>query len=188
MSTWCSAAILRTTGDERVRRNSSAVISARGFSTSRAGGGTGACVSPSIWKATAVVAGGAGRCRGRRGGAAREGARPAGVAPAAGEEGPGAPTGAPSPSAAITPTTVWMATVVPGATRISLSTPAAGEGISASTLSVEISNRGSSRSTRSPTFLNHFVTVPSAIDSPICGMMTSAMALLARSRDYASMA
>ena len=81
-----------------------------------------------------------------------------------------------------------MATVVPGATRISLRTPAAGEGISASTLSVEISNRGSSRSTRSPTFLSHFVTVPSAIDSPIWGMMTSAMALLARSRDYASMA
>jgi hypothetical protein len=58
--------------------------------------------------------------------------------------------------------------------------PAAGEGISASTLSVEISNSGSSRSMRSPTFLSHFVTVPSAIDSPIWGMMTSAMALLAR--------
>ena len=81
-----------------------------------------------------------------------------------------------------------MGTVVPGATRISRRTPAAGEGISASTLSVEISNRGSSRSTRSPTFLSHFVTVPSAIDSPIWGMMTSAMASLAPSRAYASIA
>ena len=86
-----------------------------------------------------------------------------------------------SPAAAITPTTVLIGTVVPGATRISFRTPAAGEGISASTLSVEISNSGSSRSTLSPTFLSHFVTVPSAIDSPIWGMMTSAMALLARS-------
>ncbi len=85
-----------------------------------------------------------------------------------------------SPSAAITPTTVLIGTVVPGATRISFRIPAAGEGISASTLSVEISNSGSSRSMRSPTFLSHFVTVPSAIDSPIWGMMTSAMALLAR--------
>ena len=34
MSTWCSAAILRTTGEERVSRSSSAVISARGFSAS----------------------------------------------------------------------------------------------------------------------------------------------------------
>ena len=51
--------------------------------------------------------------------------------------------------------------------------PAAGEGISASTLSVEISNKGSSRSTWSPTFFNHLVMVPSAMDSPICGITTS---------------
>jgi hypothetical protein len=66
-----------------------------------------------------------------------------------------------------------MGTVAPGSTRISFSTPAAGEGISASTLSVEISKRGSSRWTLSPTFFIHLVTVPSAIDSPICGMITS---------------
>jgi hypothetical protein len=83
-----------------------------------------------------------------------------------------------SASAATTPTTVLTGTVVPGGTRISLRMPAAGEGISASTLSVEISNSGSSRSTRSPTFFSHFVTVPSAIDSPIWGMMTSAMIVL----------
>jgi hypothetical protein len=51
--------------------------------------------------------------------------------------------------------------------------PADGEGISASTLSVEISNRGSSRWTVSPTCFIHRVIVPSAIDSPICGITTS---------------
>jgi hypothetical protein len=40
-------------------------------------------------------------------------------------------------------------------------------------LSVEISNKGSSRSTLSPTFFIHLVMVPSAMDSPIWGMMTS---------------
>ncbi len=65
-----------------------------------------------------------------------------------------------------------MATVAPSWTLISIRVPATGEGISASTLSVEISKIGSSRLTASPTFFNHFVMVPSAIDSPICGMMT----------------
>ena len=51
--------------------------------------------------------------------------------------------------------------------------PEAGLGISASTLSVEISNRGWSRSTFSPTFTSHRVIVPSAIDSPIWGITTS---------------
>src|ERR1019366_7546617 len=46
-------------------------------------------------------------------------------------------------------------------------------GISASTLSVEISNSGSSFSTASPAFLSHLVIVPSKIDSPIWGMITS---------------
>ena len=50
--------------------------------------------------------------------------------------------------------------------------PAAGDGISASTLSVEISKIGSSRLTWSPTFLIHSMIVPSAIDSPIWGMTT----------------
>src|SRR5687767_2273114 len=55
---------------------------------------------------------------------------------------------------------------------ISVRTPADGDGISASTLSVEISNSGSSRSTASPTFLIHRTMVPSAIDSPIWGITT----------------
>ncbi len=70
-------------------------------------------------------------------------------------------------------TTFCTATVSPAWWRISSSTPAAGLGISASTLSVEISNSGWSRSTLSPTFTSHLVIVPSAIDSPICGITTS---------------
>ena len=42
MSTLCSAAILRTTGEERVWRNSSGVMSARGFSGAGAAAGVGA--------------------------------------------------------------------------------------------------------------------------------------------------
>jgi len=60
--------------------------------------------------------------------------------------------------------TVGIKTVV---AVIDVSTPAAGDGISASTLSVEISNSGSSRSTSSPIFLIQRTMVPSAIDSPI---------------------
>ena len=49
MSTLCSAAILRTTGDERVCRSSSAVMSARGFSTGGGvGGGVGAGVGADV--------------------------------------------------------------------------------------------------------------------------------------------
>lgn len=76
------------------------------------------------------------------------------------------------PFSAITATTVLISTVAPSAILISVRTPAAGEGISASTLSVEISNKGSSRSTVSPAFFSHFVIVPSKIDSPICGITT----------------
>src|ERR1700676_3242228 len=83
------------------------------------------------------------------------------------------------PAPSITATMVWMGTVWPSAILISLSTPAEGEGISASTLSVEISKRGSSRSTLSPGFLSHLVMVPSKMLSPIWGMTTStAMGLL----------
>src|ERR1039457_6466911 len=83
------------------------------------------------------------------------------------------PTGFPAPLPPTTATTVFPPTVAPSGNLISVSTPAAGDGISASTLSVEISNRGSSRSTRSPTCFSHFVIVPSVIDSPICGIGTS---------------
>src|SRR6266481_5555709 len=83
------------------------------------------------------------------------------------------------PAPSITATMVWMGTVWPSAILISFRTPAEGEGISASTLSVEISKRGSSRSTLSPGFLSHLVMVPSKMLSPIWGMTTStAMGLL----------
>ena len=77
------------------------------------------------------------------------------------------------PSASITPTTVFTCTVAPSLTLISFRMPAAGAGISASTLSVEISNSGSSRWTLSPGFFSHLVMVPSKIDSPIWGITTS---------------
>jgi hypothetical protein len=70
-------------------------------------------------------------------------------------------------SVSSTATSVCTGTVWPSCTLISASTPAAGAGISASTLSVDISNNGSSRLTGSPTFLSHLLKVPSAIDSPI---------------------
>src|SRR5580658_6650717 len=73
----------------------------------------------------------------------------------------------------MTATTVLIWTVAPSSALISLSTPATGEGISASTLSVEISKSGSSFSTGSPIFFSHLVMVPSKMDSPICGMTTS---------------
>ena len=93
---------------------------------------------------------------------------------AAGDAGVDAAFGAPvSPSAEIVPTTVFTWTVAPSATLMSCKIPAAGAGISASTLSVEISNRGSSRCTLSPGFLSHLVIVPSKIDSPIWGMTIS---------------
>src|SRR2546422_5745425 len=85
----------------------------------------------------------------------------------------GAGAAAAAPSESITPTMVWIGTVCPSPTLISLSTPAAGAGISASTLSVEISNSGSSRSTLSPGFFSHLVMVPSKMLSPIWGMTTS---------------
>src|SRR5262249_56502185 len=79
--------------------------------------------------------------------------------------------GAPAPP--ITATTVFTCTVVPSFTLISRSTPLARAGISASTLSLELSNSGSSRWILSPGFFSHLVMVPSKMDSPICGMTTS---------------
>ena len=67
----------------------------------------------------------------------------------------------------MTATTLLTGTVSPSLALMSVRTPAAGDGISASTLSVEISKRGSSRSTGSPIFLIQRTIVPSAIDSPI---------------------
>src|SRR5581483_6565882 len=86
-----------------------------------------------------------------------------------------APGEAPTPDSSISASGVLTATVWPSGTRIFVSTPAAGEGTSVSTLSVEISNRGSSRATVSPSRLSHLRMVPSTTVSPSWGMVTVVM-------------
>ena len=146
-STWCSWAMRLTSGDDRVRRSSSR--SSSGDLGPAGGSGAGrACSCAGAWPSGCAIGEGG-----------------------AGTGGPG--TGATcSPSWAITATTLSTGTVSPSFTRISASRPATGEGISASTLSVEISNNGSSRSTASPIFLIQRTSVPSATDSPIWGITT----------------
>src|ERR1700761_9423666 len=68
-----------------------------------------------------------------------------------------------APTATVSPSAAWILTIV----------PEAGEGTSASTLSVEISTSVSSAATLSPSCLCHSSTVPSATESPIAGMTTS---------------
>uniref|UniRef100_A0A6J7PR77 Unannotated protein n=1 Tax=freshwater metagenome TaxID=449393 RepID=A0A6J7PR77_9ZZZZ len=70
---------------------------------------------------------------------------------------------------------VPTAMVSPSLARISINVPAIGEGTSVSTLSVEISNNGSSAATESPIFLNHRRMVPSVTVSPSCGSVMSAI-------------
>src|SRR4051812_22144970 len=76
--------------------------------------------------------------------------------------------------ASTTPTS----TVLPTCTRISDTRPATGAGTSVSTLSVDISTIASSASTQSPTRFFHSTTVPSATETPICGIVTSATLVL----------
>ncbi|EUA10795.1 hypothetical protein I546_3665 [Mycobacterium kansasii 732] len=74
-----------------------------------------------------------------------------------------------SPMMASSPPT---STVSSSWAMILVSTPAAGEGISVSTLSVDTSTRGSSISTVSPSCLSQRVTVPSVTLSPSAGIWT----------------
>ena len=101
--------------------------------------------------------------------------------PAGSAAGAGGAAAAPSASPT-TAITVPTSTVSPSCTRISVSTPDAGDGTSVSTLSVDTSNKGSSAATVSPTFLNHWVIVPSVTVSPSCGRVTSAMGGVSSSR------
>src|SRR6266851_2119530 len=140
----CSRAILRTSGEERAWSSSASSCGVSGASLASTAGAEGLAGADSFF-AVAVWAGAAGVDFGA----------------------------ALSPSAAIVPTTVFTWTVAPSATLMSCKIPAAGAGISASTLSVEISKSGSSRCTLSPGFLSHLVIVPSKIDSPIWGMTMS---------------
>src|SRR5216117_651083 len=160
MSTRCSAAILRTSGVDLVRRRCSAVWTPP---------------SPSVFIAGAAAGAGGrgGATLGTTAAFGDSGLAGAGAAAGLDATAPG--------SVSSTATSVCTATVCPSCTLISASTPAAGAGISASTLSVEISNSGSSRLTVSPTFLSHLLKVPSAIDSPICGINTSTRAIVSAS-------
>ena len=63
----------------------------------------------------------------------------------------------------------------------SVTVPATGEGISESTLSVEISRSGSSTAMASPGAFSQAVIVPSVTVSPICGIRTSTDATTAGS-------
>src|SRR6266581_927953 len=162
MSTLCSAAILRTSGVDFVRRRCSAVWTPP---------------SPSLFKTGAGAAGAGAGALGGSGFGAGAGAEAFGGSGLSGAEAAAGFAAVAPASVSRTPTTVCTGTVCPSCTLISASTPADGAGISASTLSVEISNRGSSRLTGSPTFLSHLLKVPSAIDSPICGIKTSTRAI-----------
>src|SRR5438128_469117 len=155
MSTRCSAAILRTSGVDLRRRRSSAVST-----------------PPSPFGGTGEDGEGRGRTGEVAAGAGAEFDGAVGAAIGGGALGLAAPF-----SVSITATSVCTGTVWPSWTLISARTPADGAGISASTLSVEISNSGSSRFTSSPSFLSHLLKVPSAIDSPIWGMRTSTRAI-----------
>ena len=189
MSMPCSSAILRTSGLDFVRRNSSAPV-ALPSSRCVGAGGISSLFFTSGFTSVLCAEGGAvgapcsvvvirGFGRSTAAGASAFGDSGRGELSAfAGADSfaralaSGFAAGfAPSPSS--TATTVFTSTVSPSLNLISVRVPAAGEGISASTLSVEISNNGSSRSTWSPTFFIHLVIVPSAMDSPICGITTS---------------
>ena len=76
------------------------------------------------------------------------------------------------PDSAITASSAPTATVESTCTTIFCNTPATGDGISVSTLSVETSSNGSSTAIESPSFLSQRVTVPSVTDSPSAGMVT----------------
>src|SRR4051795_11951689 len=76
-------------------------------------------------------------------------------------------------SVAMRASTTPTSTVVPTSTRISRTRPLAGASTSVSILSVEIEAMISSRSTQSPACFFPSTTVPSATDTPICGIVTS---------------
>ena len=73
------------------------------------------------------------------------------------------------PFSLITPNKAPTSTVLPSLELISFNVPSIGEGTSKLTLSVSNSTIGSSASTWSPSFFNHFATVASVILSPSTG-------------------
>ncbi len=77
-----------------------------------------------------------------------------------------------SPASPMTASSPPISTVSSSWATIFVSTPAAGDGISVSTLSVDTSSSGSSTSTVSPSCLSQRVTVPSVTLSPSAGIWT----------------
>ena len=120
---------------------------ATGFATTGSGFGAGG----GVWT-TGFVTTGSGF--GASGGVCTTGAAGAG---ALGVADPASPITAITPPTGITESCAAL---------ISNKTPATGEGISVSTLSVETSTMASSTLITSPTFFNQRVTVPSVTDSP----------------------
>ena len=151
----CSAAIRATTGVIRIRP----VVGGGGGGgvdgSTRGGAGIGGPVFRAMWPGNPSVS-----------------SSHFGAASGSGRDAAG--------SVSIFASTAWMGTVSPGLTRICATRPADGEGISASTLSVEISSRGWSLATSSPTSTSHFTTTPSTTLSPSWGITTS-MSIAARS-------
>src|SRR5918997_1558668 len=157
ISTPCSSARRRTTGEGRVsRRVSASSISPRPSPSLSAGTAT-RCLSLPCATGWASVP---------EAGNSSVGASAAmfscGGASAAGE------SLSPATSAISGPTS----TVEPSETRNFSILPATGEGSSALTLSVSTSARGSSISTSSPSAFNQRVMVPSVTLSPSCGIVT----------------
>src|SRR5829696_2332392 len=157
ISTPCSSARRRTTGEERVRRRVSASsISARPSPSARAAVRSLSLSCATGWASVPEA--------GNSSVGASAAVFSCGGASAAGESL--------SPARATSTISVPTSTVVPSETRNFSIVPATGEGSSALTLSVSTSARGSSISTSSPSALSQRVMVPSVTLSPSCGIVT----------------
>src|SRR5215218_2419024 len=157
ISTPCSSARRRTTGEERVRRRVSASsISARPSPSARAAVRSLSLSCATGWASVPEA--------GNSSVGASAAVFSCGGASAAGESL--------SPARATSTISVPTSTVVPSETRNFSIVPATGEGSSALTLSVSTSAKGSSISTSSPSALSQRVMVPSVTLSPSCGIVT----------------
>ena len=141
---------------------------------SGAGAGAGADSAAGAASAAEAAASGAGAA-----GASAAGAACSAWAASGAAAGAAAPAPEPSP---IVTRAVPTSTVSSSWTKIASMTPATGDGISVSTLSVETSSSGSSTSTRSPTFFSQRVTVPSVTLSPSAGRLTDSLMRLSPSQ------
>ncbi len=162
----CSEARRRTTGESTPRRGTPGLASGRGCGPGAAADGSEAEEETGTGSAGATT-GSAGATTGSAGASSGSAGASSGSAGTCSGAGVGT-----SSAAAITASGVPTVTVSPSATRISCTTPAAGDGTSASTLSVEISRSTSSASMESPGCLAHLRMVPSVMVSPSCGIVT----------------